>query len=104
MFAGPFGEGFEAEGPASLWDTTIPQTGRYLNVGTDVTAAEFAENLIANGFDVVKQGVSSNGEFTVLSNGQTTYTIYTATSTGGSSVQVFNSGGQTLLKYRLGAP
>ena len=93
-----------AAGASSLWDTTIPQTGGYLNVGTNVTATEFQANLTSNGFNIVRAGVSSNGPFAVLTNGETTYTIYTATSTGESSAQVFNSLGQTLLKYRLGGP
>jgi RHS repeat-associated protein len=91
-------------GTASAWDTAIPQTGELLNVGTNVTATEFQANLVSNGFNIVDRSVSVNGQFTVLSNGQTTYTIYTATSTGAPSVEVFNSTGQAVLKYRLGGP
>jgi RHS repeat-associated protein len=90
------------EGAFSSWDPSIPQTGQYLNVGTDVTASQFQATLEANGFSIAQEGLSSNGPFAILTNGQTTYTIYTATSTGEASVQVFNSAGQTVLKYRLG--
>jgi hypothetical protein len=92
------------DGAASTWDTTIPQAGRYLNVGTDGTASDYKATLMSNGFNVVKQGASSNGPFTVLSNGRTTHSIYTASSTGGASAHVFNSAGQTVVKYRLGGP
>ncbi len=92
------------EGEASAWDTSLPQTGKILNVGTDVTATQFQANLTSNGFEAVAEGVSTNGPFTVLSNGGRTYTIYTATSTGEASAQVFNSAGETVLKYRLGGP
>ncbi len=94
----------EEAGATSLWDDTIAQTGEILNIGTDVTATDFETNLTSMGFNIVRQGVSTNGPFITLSNGETTYTIYTATSTGEASAQVFNSAGRTLLKIRLGGP
>ncbi|MGH8020742.1 MAG: hypothetical protein ACREIA_21140 [Opitutaceae bacterium] len=87
---------------ASTYDTSITAAGaRMTNVQTNVTAQQFQSNLVSNGFNVVRQTVGSNGPVTVLSNGQTTYTIYTATSTGGASAQVINATGQ-VIKYRLG--
>jgi hypothetical protein len=91
-----------AEGTSSTWDpSAVPQTGRVLNVATDVPPAEFQANLEANGYSVTAQGVSGNGPFTVLSNGGRTYTIYTATSTGEASAAVYDVAGESVLKYRF---
>lgn len=88
---------------SSKWDPTITSAGASVtNVATDVTATEFQANLIASGFKVVTQTVGSNGPVTVLTNGQTSYTIYIATSTGGASAQVTDAAGQILAKIRLG--
>lgn len=110
MNAHPFNLGNEAMkyfgvagilAPASAWSTTaLPQTGSVLNVATDVAATEAQSNLIANGYRIVQQGVSSNGPYAVLSNGTTNYTIYTATSTGASSMQVTGVAG-IIQKIRL---
>jgi hypothetical protein len=92
---------------ASLWDIeALPQLARFPNVLTDVTAQEFQQNLLANGYSVFRSGVSSNGPFSVLSNGgDLIYTIYTGTSTLGPSAQVYSQGlAQILMKYRLYTP
>lgn len=98
--------GRSVEGAASLWDaTSLPQTGRYLNVATNVTAGEFEANLISNGFTAARGVNSSGNAVSVLTNnGASTYTIYTATSTGGPSAQVLNTAGKIVIKYRLGGP
>ena len=70
-------------------------------VATNVTAADAQANLLSNGYSIVKQTMGSNGPVTILSNGQNVYTIYTATSTGASSLQL-SAGGPALLKVRLG--
>jgi RHS repeat-associated protein len=86
----------------TVWDTAIPQTGRYLNVGTDMTATAFRQALEEVGYNVVSQGVSKNGAYAVLSNGVMDYTFYLASS-GAVSAQVTMSNiGQILVKYRLG--
>lgn len=77
---------------------------RVSNLAANLTAREFQSNLVSNGYSVVRQTVGSNGPVTVLSNGQKTYTIYTATSTGNSSAQVFDAAGNTLSKIRLTGP
>ncbi len=74
---------------------------RYPNLSADITANDFQSNLLANGYQIVKQSSGSNGPVTVLSNGTKTYTVYTATSTGEVSAQATNSAGQILSKIRL---
>ena len=92
-------------GAASVYDTSITAAGsRVTNVATNVSTGEFQANLVSNGFKVVKQTTGSNGPATILSDGQTTYTIYTGTSTGAASAQVTNAAGQTVSKIRLGTP
>lgn len=89
-------------GAASTWDASVTAAGsRYLNVATNVSAASFESNLVSNGFRIVKQTIGSNGPVTVLTDGKTTYTIYTATSTGEASAQAANALGQKLVKVRL---
>lgn len=56
---------------------------RFLNIGTNVNATNFQQNLQANGFYLERTGMSKNGPFTVLGNGTETYTIYTRSSTSG---------------------
>ena len=94
-----------SEGAASTWNATLQNEGstaEFLNVETNVTADEFVANLTSNGFTVTNQGPSTNGTFTVLSNGLTEYALYTATSTAWYSVQVTNAAGVSAIKYRLG--
>ena len=50
---------------------------------------------------IVRQGISSNGPFTVFQKGAKTYTMYTGTSTGGHSVAV-RVAGELVSKIRLG--
>ena len=65
-------------GPSSTYDTSITSPGsQYPNVSTNVTATDFQATLQQNGYNVVKQTSGSNGPVTVLSNGNSTYTIYT---------------------------
>jgi filamentous hemagglutinin len=98
------GAGARVGGGSSNYDDSITDKGsRYPNRETDVSATEFQANLVANGFTVVKQTVGSNGPVTILSNGQTTYTIYTATSTGSASAQA-TVNGKIVVKIRLGGP
>ena len=90
------------EGASTMWDAELlPQTGRYLNVATDATAESIQSTLIESGYTATSTA-GSNGAVTVLTNGERTYTLYTATSTGETSMQVTNQLGQILLKYRLG--
>jgi len=56
--------------------------------------------LVRDGYRVIRQGVGSNGPFTVLSKGEKTYTIYRATSTGEAAADVFVAG-QRVSKLRL---
>ncbi|HNP34891.1 MAG TPA: FG-GAP-like repeat-containing protein [Woeseiaceae bacterium] len=75
---------------------------RYANLATNLTAREFQANLLSNSYRIVRQTTGANGPVTILSNGQKTYTIYTATSTGSASAQVTNAAGDILSKIRLG--
>jgi RHS repeat-associated protein len=104
--SGALGGGLVAGGTAAGSDVTdlavvTAKGARYANYATKLTAREFQSNLLANGYKIVRQGISSNGPFTVLSSGEKTFTIYTATSTGGASVQV-RVAGQIVSKIRLG--
>lgn len=100
-----FASGAKAEAEAdqsaaafSTWDTSITTPGsKFLNAGTNVTVGEFQAQLGANGYTVVK----NTGGTTVLSNGQSTYTIYARTSTGLPGAQYFGPNG-TSVKYSLG--
>jgi hypothetical protein len=98
------GEAEIVEGAFSAITDVTAAGARVTNIATDVTAGDAAANLLANGYEVVQQTVGPNGPVTVLSNGVNTYNIYTATSTGASSMQVINAAGQTLVKIRLGGP
>ncbi len=85
---------------SSLYDTSITNAGsQYLNVRTDVGAAEFQRNLMSNGYNIIKQ---TDG-VTVLNNGTNTWTIYSRTSTGGAGAQFFGVDGSSV-KYSLGGP
>ncbi len=84
-------------------DATVAGS-RYANIAANLSAREFQSTLVSNGYRVVKQTVGPNGPVTILSNGEKTYTIYTATSTQSVSVQVTNSAGEILSKIRLGGP
>ncbi|HDR8934503.1 beta strand repeat-containing protein [Burkholderia vietnamiensis] len=87
--------------PYSKWDISVTSQGsKFLNVKTDVTAQQFQSNLQSNGYDVTNQGTGKNGDFTVLSNGRSTYTIYTRSSTGTAGAQYFGPGG-TSAKFTL---
>jgi RHS repeat-associated protein len=93
----------EAEGRFSTYDTSITLPGsRFLNVGTDVRPQEFQSNLLSNGYNIVKQAISTNGPVTVLSNGSQTYAIYTRTTTGLSGAQLDSPG--ISIKFSLGTP
>jgi hypothetical protein len=98
------GEAEVVEGAFSAIEDVAAAGSRVSNIATDVTAQEFSANLISNGYQVTQETVGPNGPVTVLSNGVTTYNIYTATSTGASSAQVIHAAGQTLSKIRLGGP
>lgn len=75
---------------------------RFANIATNLTAREFQANLLSSGYRVLRQTTGSNGGVTILSNGEKTYTIYTATSTGSASAQVTSATGEILSKIRLG--
>jgi RHS repeat-associated protein len=85
---------------ASLWDTSITNSGSVTNVATDLTTAEFQANLQASGYNIVSSGISRNGVYTVLQDGLKKYTLYTSTS-GGLPSAVLNIAKQTLVKIRL---
>jgi hypothetical protein len=88
------------QGTPSLYDTSITSPGsQYLNVQTNVGAQEFQSNLLANGYNIVKQ---TDGA-TILTNGTSTYTIYTRTSTGLPGAQFFGGDG-SIVKFSLGGP
>jgi RHS repeat-associated protein len=93
--------GLAASGTAVTTFLDVTGKGaRYTNHVTNLTATEFQNNLLANGYKILRRGVSSNGPFTVLSRGEKTYTIYTATSTGALSADV-KIAGQIIGKIRL---
>ena len=107
LAAGAFGGGLAAtttlglEAPSMTGIANATASGaRMANLSVDLTARQFQANLIESGYTVVRQGVGTNGPFTVLSRGEKTYTIYTASSTGGVSAQV-RVAGQTVSKIRL---
>jgi len=52
---------------------------------------------------VTSQVTGTNGPTTVLTNGQSTYTIYTRTTTGAPGAQYFGPNGVSV-KYSLGGP
>jgi filamentous hemagglutinin len=88
-------------GAASGFDTSITSPGsEFLNVQTDVTAEQFQSNLMSNGYSVTSQGTGKNGAFTVLSDGSSTYTVYTRSSTGSAGAQYFGPGGASV-KFSL---
>jgi RHS repeat-associated protein len=92
----------EEVGASTLWDTSITDAGsKLVNVQIDISAQQFEQNLLENGFEVTKQLMGPNGPVTILSNGEAQYTIYTATSTGGPSAAVENALGQATVKIRL---
>jgi RHS repeat-associated protein len=104
--SGALGGGLVAGGTAAGSDVAdlavvTAKGARYTNYATKLTAKEFQSSLLANGYKIVRQGVSSSGPFTVLSKGEQTYTIYTATSTGGASAMV-RVAGRTVSKIRFG--
>ncbi|WP_150740566.1 hypothetical protein [Pandoraea anapnoica] len=92
------------DGPTSVWDTSnTAQGSRYLNVSTNLTAKQFEQNLISNGYKVTSQGVGTNGPFTVMTNGTSTYTTYIRTSTGEAGA-MFNGVGGVRAKFSLMNP
>ncbi|PRA75564.1 hypothetical protein CQ054_22885, partial [Ochrobactrum sp. MYb29] len=102
--AGSAGTGDPCQIDPSLcsdYDTSDTGKGaKQPNVKTDVTADQFKNNLISNGYKVVSSGTSKNGSFTVLSRGSTRYTIYTRSSTGGNGAQYVGPDGRTI-KFSL---
>jgi RHS repeat-associated protein len=107
LAAGVFGGGLAAtstlglEAPSMTGIAQATASGaRMANLSVNLTAREFQANLVKSGYRVVRQGVGTNGPFTVLSRGEKTYTVYTASSTGGASAQV-RVAGQTVSKIRL---
>ncbi|MGO7335779.1 RHS repeat-associated core domain-containing protein [Rhizobium leguminosarum] len=81
--------------PSSKYDTSITRGKSTPNVGTDVTATEFMKNLQSNGYQIRKvESSQKNGTRTVLSNGSSTYTVYTRSSTGESGAHYFGPEGQ----------
>lgn len=90
--------------PFSVWDTSITDAGsRFLNVETNLTAQEFEQNLISNGYSIASKGTNTNGPFTVLTNGPSTYTTYIRSSTGESGA-FFKGPGGVKGKYSFVAP
>ena len=82
--------------------TDVTASGaRMLNTEIAVTASQFQANLITNGFQVMKTTVGKNGPVTVLSDGNTVYTIYIRTSTGEAGAQVRNAAGEVIQKISL---
>lgn len=107
LAAGAFGGGLAATSTLGLKAASMTEIAnatasgaRIANLSVNLTAREFQVNLVRSGYRVVRQGVGTNGPFTVLSKGEKTYTIYTASSTGGASAQV-RVAGQTVSKIRL---
>lgn len=92
------------KGVRPLFRPPSPFPSPYYNIATNLTAREFQSNLVSNGYNVVRQTIGSNGPVTILSNGEKTYSIYTATSTGSASAQATNAAGTILSKIRLGGP
>jgi filamentous hemagglutinin len=86
----------EAEAPLSLYDTS----GGMKGINTDVTAGEFSSTLQSNGYTATNS-LGGNGPVSVLQNGDSTYTIYTRTSTGSSGASYVGPAGQTA-KFNLG--
>jgi hypothetical protein len=92
-----------AEGPAqgpysSLIDIT-ESNSKFTNFGTNVTSDEFKSALMLNGYQITSQ----SGSATVLSDGESLYTIYTRTSTGQAGAQYWGPNG-IILKFSLGWP
>jgi RHS repeat-associated protein len=90
------GDASLAEGPAVFLDGSIGRA----NVQIAVGAGEFSNTLMENGFQWVGIGEAVNGPFATFASGDLAYTVYTATSTGQASAEVFLSG-SSVLKYRL---
>ncbi|WP_026792550.1 RHS repeat-associated core domain-containing protein [Pleomorphomonas oryzae] len=88
-------------GESSLYDTSITWRRAITpNVRTDVGAAEFQQNLMANGYQIQGQ---VNGR-TILSNGTNRWTIYPRTSAGGRAGAEFLGADGGHVKYSLGGP
>jgi hypothetical protein len=89
------GEG-EAEA-AATWISDATETGA-LEANYDITtmAAEAKDALIQNGYSVYSETDSA----TVLSNGESYYTLYTRESTGQSGM-LFNGGSGNFIKYNF---
>ncbi len=97
---GSGGSGNSSDGPNSTWDTSKTSQGsKYVNVNTNLTATEFQANLVANGYSVTSQGTGKNGDYTVLTKGSSTYTLYTRSSTGQAGGQFFGPNGS--VKFSL---
>ncbi len=100
----PLGKGVQAARGVTEVAFATTKGAHYANLAANIGAREFQSNLLGNGYKVVRQTVGSNGPVTILSNGTNTYTIYTATSTGGLSAQLTNAAGEILSKIRLAGP
>ena len=107
LATGVLGGGFAATATLGLKAPTMTEIAnatasgaRMANLSVNLTAGEFRANLVRGGYRVAREGVGSNGPFTVLTKGEKTYTLYTASSTGGASAQV-RVAGQTVSKIRL---
>jgi RHS repeat-associated protein len=92
--------GLKAPSMTELANVT-PKGARMANFGVNLTAGEFQSNLVRSGYKVIRQGVGPNGPWTMLGSGEKTYTIYTATSTGGPAAEV-RVAGRLIGKIRLG--
>lgn len=93
--------GLEARAMTEIADVTA-KGAQAANLAVNLSARELQANLVKSGYNVVRQGVSSNGAYTILGNGQKTYTIYTASSTGTAAAEV-RVAGQLVSKIRLSA-
>jgi RHS repeat-associated protein len=108
LAAGAFGSGLAATSTLGLDATSITgianvtaKGARMANYAVNLSARAFQSNLMRSGYKIIQQGVGPNGPFTVLAQGEKTYTIYTASSTGGPTALV-RVAGQTVSKIRLG--
>jgi hypothetical protein len=81
-------------GPYSVWDSS----GGFLGMVTDVSPADFAANLVDNGYTAVAQ-MGPNGPIMRLVGNTGSYTFYARSSTSQIGAQYFGPG--PTLKYNL---
>jgi RHS repeat-associated protein len=79
LAAGALGGGLAATGGLGLEASTMTQVAnvtargaRIANLSVNLTPGTFQGNLLKSGYKVVRQGVGSNGPFTVLTKGEKT--------------------------------